>query len=378
MTKNIMIIAGEVSGDMHAGRIVAALKAKHTDVTCWGIGGDELRAQGVELLYDVSDMAVMGLTEVLKRYFFFRRVFNHMLREAERRRPDAVLLIDYPGFNLRIAQRLHGMGLKVLYYVCPQVWAWHRSRIPKMAQIVDRLMVIFPFEVEVFRATDLRVDFVGHPLVESARRVKVDPEVELPWTSEERVALLPGSRRHEVQRILPVMLRAAAALRELVPGVCFVIAAPSEKIRDVARETMEQVGMADTMPVVTGQTRQALRQARAAMVASGTATIEAALQTCPMIVVYRTSPLTYMLAKRLVKGVKNIGMVNIVAGRTLCPEFIQQQAEPTAMAQQVRELLGDTEVRRQVLDGLKQVEGLLGEPGGENRVAEIIYEEIKR
>ncbi|NCC53426.1 MAG: lipid-A-disaccharide synthase, partial [Spartobacteria bacterium] len=169
-SRQILVVAGEVSGDMHAAKVVRALQRRDPTLRFWGIGGEELRACGVELLYDVRDMAVLGLTEVLKRYGFFRRVLHDMCRQAAVRKPDAVLLVDYPGFNLRLSKRLHRTGPKICYYVCPQIWAWHQSRKYQMAEILDLLLVIFPFEVEIFSDTGLRVEFVGHPLVEKARR----------------------------------------------------------------------------------------------------------------------------------------------------------------------------------------------------------------
>ena len=372
-----MVIAGEVSGDMHAAPLIESLRVANPDLQVWGIGGDRLREQDVELLYDVREMAVLGLWEVLKRYGFFRRVFDHMLRELDRRKPDAVLLIDYPGFNLRFARAAHQRGVKVLYYVCPQVWAWHRSRIAKMARIVDRLMVIFPFEVEVFKDTPLRVDFVGHPLVSAAQAALAEPETNIGWPgSGARVALLPGSRVQEVDRILPVMLDTACRLQEQDPDMTFAIAAPSAKIAEVIESRMAAAAcLPNHLILVTGQTRQVLRQARAAMVASGTATIETALLGCPMIVVYRTSPLTYWVGRQVIQ-VPHLGMVNIVAGRELCPEFIQHAALPEAMAAALMPFIGDSPERKQMLEGLAEVARALGTEHPTRRAVEIITEEL--
>ena len=207
--KRLMIVAGEVSGDQHAARLVRDLRAARGDVEIFGIGGDALRREGVRTLVDARDMAVLGFFEVLARYPFFRRVFNQMTALLSAEKPDALLLVDYPGFNLRLAAKAHELGIPVLYYISPQVWAWHKSRIPKMAKILDLLMVIFPFEVEVFKDTGLKTVFVGHPLVESVRRTLAHPSPDLPWPpGKRRVALLPGSRRQEIQRILPAMLAA--------------------------------------------------------------------------------------------------------------------------------------------------------------------------
>ncbi len=376
MSKSVLVIAGEISGDMHAARVVEALRARDPSIRFWGIGGDELRAAGMEVLYDTRDMAVMGVWEVLKRYAFFRRVFHDMVRRARTQRPDAVLLVDYPGFNLRFAEPLHAMGIKVLYYICPQVWAWHRSRIAKMARMVDRLMVIFPFEVDVFRDTGLKVDFVGHPLVDVARPVWESGGEPLPWTAAQRVALLPGSRRQEIKRILPVMIDAAARLEQDQPDVCFMIAAPSDRMAAVSRDVLERsVRTPSRISIEIGKTRSVLRQARAAMVASGTATVEAALMRCPMLVIYKTAPITYWFARRLVR-VDHIGMVNIMAGRRLCPEFIQDQARGDAISYALRQLLTQKGEHQAMVEGLDRVARSLGDGGAADRTAQIILQEI--
>jgi lipid-A-disaccharide synthase len=355
---------------------VRSVLRRDPSVEFFGIGGEELRAAGVHILHDAGDMAVLGIWEVIRRYGFFRAVFREMVRLAEDRRPDAVLLVDYPGFNLRFAAQARRMGLKVLYYVCPQVWAWHRSRIGKMARIVNRLIVIFPFEPAVFAGTGLRVDFVGHPLVDESKRALAEPLRELPWGGGARVAILPGSRAQEVDRILPPMAAAAGLLQERVPGVSFLVAAPSEDIAARVRAIMAGAARKpDSCAIVVGQTRQILRQARAAMVASGTATIETALMGCPMIVVYKTSAPTYHIGRLLVK-VSHLGMVNIVAGRTLCPEFIQGAATPEAMAAAMALLVGDTPARAAMLAGLEDVRRSLGEGGAPERAADIVLDEL--
>ncbi len=376
MSKSVLVIAGEISGDMHAARVVEAVRSRQPDVRFWGIGGDELEKAGMEVLYHVRDMAVMGLTEVLQRYFFFRKVFHRMQALARERRPDAVWLVDYPGFNLPFARKMNRLGIKVLYYVCPQVWAWRRSRIRRMARDVDRLLVIFPFEVEVFSGTGLRVDFVGHPLVEETQHVWHGMEADLPWPGEERVALLPGSRVQEVERILPVMLEAARRLERMRKDMGFLIAAPSSKIAEVASHRVQSSGVKpERIEIVVGRTREALKQARAAMVASGTATIETALMRCPMIVVYKTAALTYWFGRRLV-CVPDIGMVNVVAGKRICPEFVQQEAQPEKMAEAMEAILDDTPERTLMVKELESVAKELGEGGSAGRAAEILLEEI--
>jgi len=379
---SVLIIAGEQSGDMHGAKLVRAVQARNPDVTFFGVGGQKMREAGVEILQDAKDMAVLGLVEVLKRYRFFRAVFFRILDAARTRRPDAIVLIDYPGFNLRFAQRAHKLGLKVVYYICPQVWAWHRSRVGKMAKIVDRLLVIFPFEVDVFKGTGLKVDFVGHPLVEATRKVREAPDEPLPWRGAPRVALLPGSRRQELERLLPSMLGAADRVKVLLPDAAFILAASSDEMAELAREIIarhesrtERGDTVAAVQIITGRTRQILKQADAAWVASGTATLETALMDCPMVVVYRTAWLTYAVGRWLIQ-VPYLGMVNLLAGRELCPELIQDNATPARLAAAIAPLLIDSPERRAMKDGLAEVRHTLGDGGAAEKAAEALLEEL--
>lgn len=374
---NLLVVAGEISGDMHAGGVIEALRSQGAgELAVWGIGGDRLQQQGMEILHHVRDMSVLGLVEVLKRYGFFRRVFAEILREVDRRKPKAALLIDYPGFNLRLAAELKKRGVRVVYYVCPQVWAWHRSRIPKMAKIIDRLLVIFPFEVEVFAGTDLSVDFVGHPLVEEAAKVFAGPPAAIPWPGSLHVALLPGSRRQELERLLPAMLQAAARLEQERPEAGFVLAAASPETKALAGQIIEAAPAKPVkLAVVEGQTRHILRQARAAWVASGTATLETALMECPMVVVYKTAALTYEVGRRVIR-VPHLGMVNLLAGRELCPEVIQHAVTAERLVSEIHPLIDDTPERAAMVEGLREVKASLGGGGAAERVAEVLSTEL--
>ena len=277
MKKSILVVAGEVSGDLHAAKVVQAVKARTPKTVFWGVGGDDLRAAGVELLQHTDQMGVMGIVEVLKQYRFFKGVLKQVLAEVDSRKPDAALLVDYPGFNLRLAAELKKRGVKVYYYISPKVWAWNKKRIPKMAQAIDRLMVVFPFEVEVFKGSGLPVDFVGNPLVAQIDEFLAGAHSELPWQSERRIALLPGSRRQEIERILPALLAVAQKLEERFPTASFMIAAPNERIEAVVNE---QIGRCSEKParldVICGNARELMRQADVALITSGTATLETA------------------------------------------------------------------------------------------------------
>jgi lipid-A-disaccharide synthase len=374
--QNLLVIAGEVSGDMHAAHVIADLRKRLPGLNVWGIGGDRMKEQGAELLYHTRDMSVLGLVEVLKRYGFFRRVFHETLRKVDEHKPQAALLIDYPGFNLRLAAELKKRGVKIVYYVCPQVWAWHRSRIPKMAKIIDKLLVIFPFEVEIFSGTGLDVQFVGHPLVEEAQAVFQGPEKTLPWPSSLRVALLPGSRRQELERLLPPMLEAAALLEKELPDAGFLLPAASPEMLNLAHSIISRATRRPSrLEIVEGVTRHVLRQARAAWVASGTATLETALMECPMVVVYKTAWMTYEAGKRLVR-VPHLGMVNLLAGRELCPELIQHAVTPEKLVTAIRPLLSDTPQRAEMVAGLLKVKSSLGTGGAAGNVAKALSEEL--
>jgi len=372
---DVMIVAGEVSGDMRAAALVRAVTALRPDIRFFGIGGPAMREAGVETVQDVADMAVMGLAEVLGKLPFFHGVFHHMLRLARERRPAAVILVDYPGFNLRLAAKTHAMGLTNIYYVCPQVWAWDRKRIPAMAKICDHLISIFPFEPHHFEGTGLPVSFVGHPLVDeigSAGQAPADAN----GAGMPTIALLPGSRKQEIRHILPAMWKAAGLIDKRKPGCVFTLAAPAENIAQCVRATVRKTaGGPAQVSVVTGQTLPLLRQARAALVASGTATVETALTGCPMVVVYKTNPITYALAKRLVR-LEHVGMVNIIAGERICPEFLQRAAQPRALADALLPLLEDGDARRTMIENLGRVSRALGPGNGAQRAAQIVVDTI--
>ncbi|NLB55821.1 MAG: lipid-A-disaccharide synthase, partial [Lentisphaerae bacterium] len=228
--KSIMVVAGEISGDTHAARLINQIHQRDPDIKVFGIGGDMMANEGVELFYHTREMAVLGFTEVIARYSFFKRGLNEMVAVAKKRQPAGILLVDYPGFNLRLAKILKKAGFKVVFYISPQVWAWNTGRIPKMAKSLDRLLAIFPFEPELFRESGLKADFVGHPLVERIDNF-LENHTNTTNTDSKQIALLPGSRIHEIKRILPVIWKAAGIIEKTMPDVNFVIAAASKEIK---------------------------------------------------------------------------------------------------------------------------------------------------
>ena len=376
-TASIMVIAGEHSGDMHAGDLVSALKTREPELEVYGVGGPAMRAAGAETLYDVEDMAVMGFVEVLKHYRFFKRVFNELLEVVRRRRPRAVILVDYPGFNLRFAAQCHKLQITTIYYICPQVWAWHRSRIPEMARILDRLIAIFPFEPPLFEGTGLTVDYVGHPLVSQALATLAEPPAELPFPGTARVALLPGSRAAEITRLLPVMWDTAQRLQCDYTETTFLVAAPTPEVEALLQQEISRLprGPRDWR-IVTGMTRQVLRQSRVALVASGTATLEAAMMNCPMVVTYKVAPLTFALGKLLVRT-DHIGMVNIVAGKRICPEYLQDEATAPSLAVALTDIMTDSPARETMLAELAKVRDALGHGGAAAKAAECVLQELE-
>lgn len=365
--KRVLVVAGEMSGDTLGAAVVDEYRAAGGTAAFFGIGGEKMRAQGVETLHDVREMAVLGLSEVIARIGFFRRVWKETVRLLDERRPDAVLLIDYPGFNLRLAGEAHKRGIPVCYYVCPQVWAWNRRRIPKMARVIDALWCLFPFEPAVFEGTGLEATFTGHPLVGPVARFLASPARPLPWPAgdpKERVALLPGSREMEIRRLLPVFLRAAELYRARHPAASFLVSAANERAaghiaRVIARTLPE--GAAARYPIATGAMRETVRQARAAMACSGTATLETGLVGCPMLIAYRAAWPTYFAGRALIR-VKWLGIANLIAGRTVSPEYIQRAATPEALAAGLETIVPDGPARDAQLAGLAEVRRALSRP----------------
>jgi lipid-A-disaccharide synthase len=367
----LLVVSGEPSGEVYAAELLRELRAR-TAVEAFGLGGDRMAAQGVELLAHVRDLAVVGLLEVVAHLPHFRRVYRRVLAEVDRRRPAAAILVDYPDFNLRLARALKRRGIPVVYYVSPQVWAWRRGRIRQIRDTVARMIVLFPFEEPLYREAGVPVTFAGHPLVDLVRKAPdaaaflaglgLDP-------GRPMVALLPGSRRKEVAHNLPGMAGAVERLAAERPALQFVAA---------AAPTLDPALLADafrTVPVrvVHDRTHETLSAAAAAIVASGTATIEAALLEVPMVVVYRLSPLTYRLGRRFVR-VPHVAMANLIAGRRLVPELIQEDFTPGRVAAEVVRLLGPD--GDGVRDGLREVRRRLGAPGASARAAGVVLETL--
>ncbi len=373
----IYICAGEVSGDMHGAALMKELKRLYPGAIAFrGFGGDAMAAEGAELLYHTDRTAVCGITPVIRELPFLLRMMRRIKRDMAAWQPDLVLTVDYPGMNLRLAKFAHGRGLRTVHYICPQVWAWHRGRIPRIARFLDRLLCLFPFEPQHFAETGLEAVFTGHPLVDRARETREEPPPEFPWHGGYRIALLPGSRAGEITRILPRMLEAAALLEEKLDRACsFIIPAPTPRMLQVARATAAaHPRKPRNLEFVDGRARHLLLQADAAAVASGTATLEASLMRCPTVLVYCAGALTALAARTLVRGVRFLGLANIIADREVMPELLQEKFTPETLCTLLHDSLTDRELRTRTLVALDAVNALLGDGNAPARAAAVILD----
>ncbi len=356
----VLISAGEASGENYGAMLIPVLRGIFGEQTeFFGVGGERMRAAGCEIVVDSNAVAVVGITEVIRHIPRIYREFHRMVAEARRRRPDVALLIDFPDFNLRLAEQLHTLGVPVVYFVSPQLWAWKKRRIRRVRSFVERMLVIFPFEESYYQERGVPAEYVGHPLAdlplpqssreEMAQRLGLDPKKQ--W-----IALLPGSRRREVMLNLPTMMQAAA---ELGPGYQYLLPVAST----LSMEWMKARTAGSAVPIILlDDARLALFHARASVVASGTATVEAALIGNPFIVVYRLSRLSYAIGRRFVK-LSHYAMVNLIAGREIVPELIQQRFTVKNVVAEMGKLLRDGTERKAMLGDLKEVRQKLHLPG---------------
>jgi lipid-A-disaccharide synthase len=377
---HVMLSCGEPSGDLYAGAVTAALRDADPAVRVSGLGGDRLAAAGAELVRHFSGISVTGLQEVLRVLPRTYATYRALIRHAAATRPDVFVAVDFPDFNFRLAGALHRLGIPVVYYISPQLWAWRPGRMRTMRTVADRVLVIFPFEEAIYRAAGVPVEWVGHPLLDVTaplparaallRAAGLDP-------ARPVVALLPGSRANEVRAILPGLATAAAQVRAAVPDVQFLVPQAPHVDRALLSplEALRRQGA--PLAVLDGQADAVLAAADVAAVAPGTVTVQAALQECPMVVVYRLSPLTYRLGRRFVR-VDTFAMANLVAGRRVVPELIQDDFTPAAVAAHVVRLLRDPQERDAMRAELRAVRAKLGAPGASARAARSILEVARR
>ncbi len=369
---SVLIVAGEASADMHGAQVLAALKARRPQVTVFGIGGAAMREHGLDLIAPAEHIAVAGLTEVLLSIPRIWSILRRLTQAARERRPSLAVLIDLPDFNLRLAKRLRKLGVPVVYYISPQVWAWRRGRVEQIRRLVAEMLVVLPFEATFYEEHNVPVRFVGHPLVDELPR---EPDTHaarqaLGFPAEDKVvALLPGSRRQEVLRHLPGMLEALTRVRRRFPEVRAVIPVASTIPRRLIEGLVARAGV--TATVLDGRATEALVASDAAVVCSGTATLQAALLLRPMVVIYKVSWLTYQILKRIVH-VAHIALVNLIAGKKLVPELVQSQLTPENLASELLVLLADPEVRARMHEGYTAIRERLGGPGAAERVADVV------
>ena len=372
----IYFVAGEVSADNHAAALMRSLRVLDPELKFIGRGGPQMQqVAGARIKNWIGDAAVLGLWEVLRKYGYFREQFRETLEEIQESKPDAVVLIDYPGFNLRLARALRkqSQSHKTIYYISPQVWAWNRGRIKKMARFIDLVLCIFPFEADLYAASGLRAVFVGHPMVERLETQKIDTH-----RDQNLVGLFPGSRSREVRKIFPVMIETARRLLQLNPTLRFQVAAASKELARELSEMLRADQLADreTIEIAIGQTAAIMQRVSVGIVASGSATLEAAYFGMPFVLIYKVAWPTYVAA-RLVVNVDFLGMPNLLAGKEVVPEFIQHEAKPDAIVAAVRLLMEDSPARDRMILDFNTIITKLGGTGASERAAQAILEELK-
>lgn len=373
--KKILIVAGEASGDLHGSGLATAIIRLCPDVSVYGVGNGLMRQVGVEIIIDSSRLAVVGITEVFSRIGSLLKAYRQLKKFIRTNHLALLVLIDFPDFNLLLAREAKRAGVPVLYYISPQVWAWRSGRVHKIASRVNKMAVILPFEISIYRNVGLDAEFVGHPLLDVlyVSKEETSPVNERKWRGAPLIALLPGSRAKEVKSLLPSMARAAGIIMKKKPGARFILPiAPTLSLPEV-----KKIWQYPSIPVefVEDKTYQAIKTADLAIVASGTATLETAILNTPMVIVYQVSPVSYLIARALVK-MNWIGLVNIVAGRRVVPELLQKEANGERIAAEALKILDDESYRKEMIQALAEVREKLGTPGAAERVAKMALEMI--
>jgi lipid-A-disaccharide synthase len=374
--RRVLLVAGEASGDLHGADFLRSLRGRLPDVEVFGLGGEHCRAAGMHTLADAGEVATVGLLEGAARLRTVVRIYRELRRRLREDRPDLCVLIDFAEFNVRLARAAKRAGVPVLYYIAPQVWAWRRGRVRTIARRVDRLAVVFPFEPDLYASRLPGVEFVGHPLLD---RVAVTANREATLRAhgldptKRTVLLLPGSRAKEIDYILPRLLAAADELGR-TGDYQFPLVLAHTLSRGEVEQRVRAANVGVRVPIIDGDMHNLIAAADIALVASGTATLECALLQCPMVIVYRLSPVTYAVAKILVRGVRHVGMPNIVAGRQVVPELLQGQVTGPRIAAAARTILEDPSRHAQIRAELGEVRRRLGRGGAADRAAAIAVE----
>lgn len=371
MARRVMIIAGEASGDLHGANLVREVLKRDSSIAFLGIGGSRMREAGVDTLVDASDMAVVGLVEVIAHFPTIFSAFKRMKQILLTEPPDLLILIDYPDFNLRLACVAKKAGVRVLYYISPQVWAWRVGRVKKIGRLVDHMAVVFPFEVPFYERENIPVTFVGHPLVDSVRPLfsKVDARKRFELDPGGKVVgLFPGSRKQELRNLFPVILQAAELLKKRFPEIQFILPLASSLKRADIDPFLESVDF--PVSVIEGMTYDVIQVCDSIITVSGTVTLEIAMLCIPMVIIYRVSPLTYAIGKRLIK-VDHIGICNIVAGERMVKELVQDEARPGRIADEIEKIIRDPEYDGAIRSKYNMMRERLGGGGCSAKVADI-------
>ncbi|MFH1146431.1 MAG: lipid-A-disaccharide synthase [Pseudomonadota bacterium] len=375
--KNVLIVAGEASGDMHGAKMVQAIKSIDHEVHFWGIGGPRMREAGVNTVFDAGRLAVVGISEVLTHIRQIIHAQNLMRSLMEEKKPDLLILIDYPDFNLLLAGRAKKLNLPVLYFISPQVWAWRAGRVNKIKELVKRMIVILPFEVEFYRRYDVKVDFVGHPLLDIVKPKMTPEEFREEFGLDSNmpvIGLFPGSRTQEVKRLLPCIIDAARILDRKMPGLRFLLPLAPAIDKTWVKGILQSEKL--DIRILDGYAYEAMSVSRAIIAASGTVTLEAAIIGVPMVIVYKVSNLSYLVGKLLV-DVPHIGLVNLVAGERIVPELVQGEARGERIAEEIYRISTDLEYETAIKRGLAAVQKNLGAPGASIRAAMIACEMLR-
>jgi len=370
-----MISAGEASGDLHAANLVKALHKMDSSIKITGMGGEKLREVGANPLIDCSDIAVVGITEVLINYRKILKVLNRLRDQLRNNPPDLLILVDYQEFNFKLAATAKECGVKVLFYISPQVWAWRPHRVHKIGKLIDMMAVLFPFEERFYKEANVPVRFVGHPLVDEAKATKTKQQtIEEHQLSPESkiIGLFPGSRKGEIKRVLPVQLETAALLKKKHPDIQFILPMASTLNTNDFDEHIKDIN-ANNIKLVKDSPYDVMQVCDAIISASGTATLEIGLMGIPNVITYKISPLSYFILKRMVT-IDKIGLVNIISEESIVKEFIQQEARPDAIANEIDKILTDDTYRSEMIEKLNQVKEKLGKKGGSDNIAQLAYE----
>jgi lipid-A-disaccharide synthase len=371
-SKKILLVAGEVSGDLHGSHLVEAIQRIEPEVQFLGVGGKGLERRGMKLLYPAHSLSVVGITEVFVKLRTILKALRGLKRSLEREKPDLVILIDFPEFNLRLAKIAHRRGIPILYYISPQVWAWRPKRIRLIAQLVRKMVVLFPFEVPLYEAAGVDVECVGHPLLDIVKptlpkekayqQFGLDPK-------QRTIGLLPGSRSHEVERLLPPLLASAHLLQKEIPDLQFVIPLAPGIPKTILSSRMKNISV--PVKVVEGFTYDVMNLSDLLITASGTATLEGAILGKPMIIIYKVSFPSYWIGRALIR-VDHIGLVNLVAEKEIAPELIQKDVHPQRIADEALRILRDPILSRKMSESMGEVCQKLGKPGAAQRAARIV------